>query len=204
MDGQAVEIEQASSVTVDIIDLDFDLDVTLNELERTMSLSMKEVAELIGISKGQTIRYVRSHDIPYKTEINPKTNQPYYTMTLDDVETLSRIRRKEGLYTARDLAPQEFYIIQLIPSMTPNYVLIAMSHSAQAQLDALDYHPEARVAATWRVPPMWGDILWHWIREIGVEEVSSRPGGGIYRCDYDKLIAHMDEMMSHMPEVNSE
>jgi len=171
-------------------------------MESEEFVSLKQLAETIGLDRSNTRKYVLKLRIkPHRRRTPDSRNQLALAVTKDEAERIIREREARGFTSSAKIVESEtgvFYVIQLLPELDPKRVKLGFSLDLNERIAThKTTSPKATVLKSWPCRKAWELTVMDSLSAANCRQI----GQELFECDdLPSLFRRGDELFALLPD----
>lgn len=165
-------------------------------------VSVKQLAETIGLDRSNTRKYVLKLGIkPHKRRTPDSRNQLTLAVTKDEAERIIRERETKGFTSSAKIVESEtgvFYVIQLVPELDPKRIKLGFALDLNERLaQHKTAAPTATVIKAWPCRRVWEFTVMDSLSAAQCRLILNE----VFECDdLSALLRRGDELFALLPD----
>ena len=165
-------------------------------------VSLKQLAETIGLDRSNTRKYVLKLGIkPHKRRTLDSRNQLTLAVTKDEAERIVKEREKKGFTSSAKIVESEtgvFYVIQLVPELDPKRIKLGFALDLTERLaQHKTAAPTATVIKAWPCRRAWEFTIMDSLSAIKCRLILNE----VFECDdLAALLRRGDQLFELLPD----
>lgn len=171
-------------------------------MESEEFVSLKQLAETIGLDRSNTRKYVLKLGIkPHKRRTSDSRNQLTLALTKNEAERIIGERETKGFTSSANIVKSEtgvFYVIQLVPELDPRRIKLGFAINLNERLGQhKTAAPTATVLRSWPCRRAWELTVMDSLSDANCRLILNE----VFECnDIPALLRRGDEIFALLPE----
>jgi hypothetical protein len=165
-------------------------------------VTLKELADEIGLDKSNTRRYVIKHGFAWsKVRTKESGNQVENVLSKQDADAIMETRKKQGFSSLQIVQKSNvgwFYVIQVVPELDPLRIKLGFSSDTERRLAAYKtVSPTANILALYPCKLTWEKAAIESVTRVECVNISNE----VFQCkDLSNLIERCSQFFELMPK----